>query len=73
MLNKIALPVNTRQRRGHSHESFRISEPSALAAVGVRQVHVVSLRLEHAVRCNNLKISRAEIHQAITANSPVFG
>ena len=68
---KIDLPVNARQGRWHRHESLWISEPSPLAAVGVGQVDVVRLRLEHAVRCNHLKNLRAEIHQAIT-DSPVF-
>ena len=43
------------QRRGDGHEALGVPEPAALGAVAVRQVHVVGLGLQHAVRryhCN---------------------
>ena len=44
------------QRRGDGHEPLGVPEPAALGAVAVRQVHVVGLGLQHAVRRYHCKV-----------------
>jgi hypothetical protein len=47
------LPIDARQWCRNGHESLWISESSSLAAVGVRQVDIVRLRLQNLVGSNH--------------------
>jgi len=49
-IEKEKSPINTGKRSWHCHETLWISELSSFTAVGVRQVHVVGLRLQDRVR-----------------------